>query len=107
MKSAAHCHKLIGETALAMTLSLYEEMMRRDEWYASWKKSHPGLGERGLANAFVKKNVGKMVEGARATLAEMLAGNAPETAKDQIAEALILDKSLQRGRLSGQQMIAR
>jgi len=106
MKSAAHCHKLIGETALAMTLALYEELMRRDDWRKKWKEDHPGLGEKGLANAFVKKNVGKMVEGARATLAKMLALPGEEWEKEQILEALILDKTLQKGRLSKQQIIA-
>lgn len=94
----AHVHKLLRETAQSMCHALYDTLMHKNEWYDEWKRQNPGLGAKALEARFVAKNWGTLVEGARATLAGMLGMPYPEALKEQIYEALLLDRTLRRGR---------
>ena len=104
-KSGAHCHMMVAKTAQEMAAVLYDEVMLNDEWYATWQAKHPDASPRGLQEAFVKKNWSQMVEGARATLAKLLTSSLDDVIKDQIAEALILDKTLVKGRIENHQLL--
>jgi hypothetical protein len=104
-KSGAHCHLLIAKTAQDMTRALYEATMQNDTLFTEWKRQHPGMSGSGLENAFVKKYWPAAIDGARATLAHMLTLPGDEGLKETIAEALILDKSLIKGRKDNVQML--
>ena len=94
----SHCHKLIAETAQAMAHELYDTLMHNNQWYARWRKNNPGASAKALESRFVARNWGKLVPGARATLAGMLNGPTDQTLKEQIYEALLFDSTLTRGR---------
>lgn len=105
-KMAIHAHKLVAETAKAMAHELYDTLMQDDLLFTTWKKQNPGLGPKGLENAFVKRNVDKCVEVARATLAVMLRNPATDEAvKETIYAALCLDQQLVRGRKNPMQVL--
>lgn len=97
-QTSAHAHKLVAQTATQMAHEVYDELMRRNDWYALWKEGHPGASAKGLEELWVRRHWGDFVEGARATLAAALAGPLPEHLKEEISEALILDNTLIRGR---------
>lgn len=104
-RSGAHVHHMVRDTAVAMAHEAYDALMQRNDWYALHKSEHPGASAAGLEKAWVNDHWAQYIEGARSVMASMLAGPIPDTLKDQIAEALILDKSLVRGRVTGQQML--
>lgn len=101
-RPSAHAHKLVKETAEAMAHELYDTMMKDDFWYRYWKKSNPRIADqpKQLEMAFVRKNLPKLLPQARATLAQMLRTTPDEKLKETIYEALILDATLVRGRVS-------
>lgn len=100
-----HCHKLVLTTAVEMAHELYATLMSDNRWYTRWKKLNPDLvngpvaDTRELEERFVARNVAKLVPQARIALAKCLASPAlDEQQKSIIYEALMLDKSLMRGR---------
>lgn len=98
-RPSKHVHKMVAETAKTMCHEVYDALMQRNDWYALWKSQHPNLSSSvALEEAFVRKNWGKYVDGARATLAGMLSSPLDETLKESIMEALMLDNTLLRGR---------
>lgn len=97
-KSGAHCHKLVAETAKALTHELYDRLMGDNRVFAQWKKDHEGMNARQLEDEFVRMNWGKSIPVARTTLALILRGPLDSHLKEQISEALILDNTLVRGR---------
>jgi hypothetical protein len=96
--SGKHCHFLIAETAQAMAHSLYDDCMRDNKIWLQWKEMCPELTRTDLEDRFVDLLWPKLIEQARATLAKMLSGPYDQVLKDQIADALIKDGSLRRGR---------
>jgi hypothetical protein len=89
MMRKLHCHKLVAETAKEMAAAVYEELAKRNEWYAL----NPSQ------KAFVEATYGSLIEQARQVLANMLASNSvPLEQKEAIFEALVLDKTLKFGR---------
>lgn len=100
-KSGAHCHILVAKTAQDLTRELFDAVMQDNKIYEEWKGKHPGASKKGLEEAFVKKYWGQAIEGARATLAHMLTLPLDEVLKEEIADALILDKTLMKGRAEG------
>lgn len=104
-KSGAHVHILVAKTAQDMTRVLYGAMMENDAIYKKWREDHEGMTSREIEDAFVKKYWNRAIEGARATLAHMLTLPGDDSLKDEIAEALILDKQLVKGRASGVKML--
>ena len=101
-KSGAHCHKLVKETAIEMAHECYAALMHRNDWYWDWQAAHPNMGPKALERFWVNQKWGEFVEGARATLAGMLASPIDEELKIQIYDALCLDQSLIRGRVDKQ-----
>lgn len=97
-KLPIHAHKLVAENANELCNVIYDNVMSSNAIRAEWKRQHPGLSEKGLRNAFLKKNVALCLPAARATLAGMLSLPYDESLKDEILEALVLDKSLVAGR---------
>lgn len=92
------CHPLIKQTAQEMAGEIYEELMKRNEWWESWKKQHPGMGTKALEKLFIRKAWAGLVPQARATLAGMLAGPYDEGLKSTIYDALLADGPLRQGR---------
>lgn len=98
-RPSAHAHHLVHETAVAMAHELYDTMMRDDHWFKYWKKENPGLGRAALEEAFVERNISKLLPQARASLARLLtSGGIDELQKEEIYDALLLDATLVRGR---------
>ena len=83
------CHQLIADTAKSLARSLYEKMASR---------SNEFFKEVPSEELFVAKVWPGLVEDARSTLIDMLAGNYPEELKEQIHKAIVLDNTLTRGR---------
>lgn len=96
--SGAHCHFLIAETAMAMAHELYSMAMRDNKVYAEWKAQCPELTPGILEERFCELLWPRLLEQARATLTKMLSGPYDQVLKTQIADALILDNTLRRGR---------
>lgn len=97
-KLPVHAHKLVAENANELCNIIYDNLMSNNAIRAEWKRQHPGLSEKGLRNAFLKRNIANCLPAARATLAGMLALPYDSALKDEILEALVLDKSLVAGR---------
>lgn len=106
MSSGAHCHKAIRKVARGLAAACYDEVMRDDLVFKTWKSQNPEIAGKPklLLLAFVNRNWGRFVEGARTTLALLLRQPIDERQKEEIMEILVLDKSLVRGRMSGQQI---
>ena len=94
-----HVHFLIAETAEAMARSLYDDLMKDNRRYKAFKKLCPDLTPQELESRWIALWVPKLLESARATLAQMLTTNIPEAQKETIADALVKDNILRRGRL--------
>jgi len=88
MTQAPFCHTLIRETAESMAKSLYEKLAVKNDFFAANPKETP----------FVAKMWPVLIEEARATLVNMLSLPYPEQLKEQIADAIIKDNTLTRGR---------
>jgi len=84
-----HCHKMVAETARGMAAAVYEELAKKNEWYAL----NPSQ------TIFVETTYGSLIDQARQVLANMLESKTvtPEQ-KELIFEALVLDRSLKGGR---------
>lgn len=92
---AGHCHELIAKTAQDMARAVYEELAKRNDWYAL----NPDM------ETWIKAKWGLYITEARSTLAGMLNTHISETLKEQIADALVKDNSLQRGRSNNLQLV--
>lgn len=101
-RKVSHAHWRVATLAKEMAHEVYDELMKRNDWYSTWKNAHPGASSKGLETIWVKNNWPKFVEGARATLAGMLAKPYDEDLKNSIYEALIDDSTLVRGRKNPQ-----
>jgi hypothetical protein len=97
-RPSRHAHHLVHETAVGMAHELYDYMMLDDGWYRHWKRQHPELSGKALEDAFVERNISKLLPQARAVLAQMLQTTQDEKTKEAIYEALTLDATLVRGR---------
>lgn len=96
-----HCHPLLRATAIEMAGDLYDLMMKNNLQYAEWKKLHPDLKTAGeLEIRFLELKWPELLEDARATLAQMLSGNASEELKTTIHDALVKDNALRHARLA-------
>lgn len=88
--SRSACHVLIARTAKEMAGVAYDEYaLKNNEWY----RKHPDR------NLYIAEAWSLFIHPARGLLARVLAEkNIPESYKQEIYEALILDNSLQKGR---------
>lgn len=88
-------HRLIAKTAQALAGELYERLMGDNLMYELWRNQNPGLGSAALERKFVRVNAEKCLEVARATLSGLLLSpGLDEKVKDEIVEALSLDRTL-------------
>lgn len=94
-----HAHPLVAKTAVAMAYSLYDDVMRDNTVYATWKKICPELTPKILELQFVKLMTPHLLAPARATLAQMLSMPTNAALHPEIHEALIADNTLRRGRV--------
>lgn len=88
-ESQTYCHKLVKETAQSMAKALYDSMCSRSNAFYEANPSE---------TVFVAGLWPTLVEEARATLVDMLAGGYPDALKEEIAAAIIADNTLTRGR---------
>ena len=90
-------HSLIVETARAMAHELYDTMMLDNEWFAAWKAANPaGASAKALERNFVRRNLTRLLPGARAVLAASLATLADAASRETVYNALLLDAELVR-----------
>lgn len=80
------CHPLVAETAREMAAALYEEEAKNNDWFAL----NPDQEQ------FVSLTAPRLLEQARATLAQMLGGTSDEVLKKEIYQALVMDNTLRR-----------
>lgn len=98
-KSGAHCHIMVAKAAQGICREMFDSLMHHDELFAKWKARFPeGTSTKTLEEEFVKKNWGDCIPAARATLTQLLTQPIADVLKEEIAEALILDKTLIKGR---------
>lgn len=86
-------HRLVATTAHDMAQALYERWARDNVFYRKFR------GARGR-KLFVERAATALLPEARATLAGMLTRDYPDAVKAGIHEALTLDATLTRGRIS-------
>lgn len=91
MPRTYHAHRLVAKTAQDMAAAVFEELMKRDKFYAAYAESHPTVPRKKLQEHFIRKNFWRYLDQARHTLTDMLRGNYPESLKDEIADALVKD----------------
>lgn len=77
-------HKLIADTAKQMAAEVYEVLAKDNAFFRRFPRRRH----------YVAAQWPVFVPDARATLAQMLTGDAPQGVKDQIEEALMLDRPL-------------
>lgn len=104
-KQPVHAHRTVAEQANELCNVLYDELMSNNTLRNAWRAQHPGMAERGLRRAFLRRNIAKCLPAARATLAGMLTLPIDEDLKESILEALILDKTLVAGRAKPAEII--
>lgn len=92
----ANAHIMVAKVAQGIAEELYEVCMSNNDLYAYWKAMCPELEKPLLQKRFVELMVPHLLDAAVATLAKMLTGAASDVLKDQIADALIKDKALNR-----------
>lgn len=86
-------HKLVASVAHELAEARYEMWARDNTFY----KKFPGRKGR---REFVRRAQSALIPEARAQLARMLTMDYPESVKDAIHGALIMDNTLTRGRIS-------
>jgi hypothetical protein len=90
-------HKLVMETAQSMAAEIFDELMKRDEWWKMWKERYgDDKSQEALQRIFIRQASPKLLAGARAVLANLLTTTVDPTLKDQIEDALLLDATLVR-----------
>ena len=97
-RPSKHAHELIKETADKLCEELYDRVMHDNAVREQWKKTWPLENEEGLRKKFKKRYLPQMIEPARATLSGMLSLSLPDSLKESIYEALLLDATLVLGR---------
>jgi hypothetical protein len=81
---AAYVHRLIKKTAVEFAQTFYEDAAHDNDFY----KMYPD------AKTFARRQWKYFIEPVRQTFVHMLTTEMPEAAKEEIAEALILNQQL-------------
>lgn len=105
--NAAAAHRLVRDVAVDFAHEAYAALMARNDWYDALKRANPGVTPEWLEKGWVNMHYPRFLEAARAQMAGMLAGPQDGPLKEQIAEALMLDNTLTRGRASGAKILGR
>lgn len=106
-RNAAACHTMVRDTAVALAHECYDSFMQNNVYYESWQASNPGLRRDEYEKVWVNENWARFIPAARANLAAVLKQPLEQGLKDTIAEALILDATLVRGRKTPAQVLGR
>lgn len=85
-------HKLIYATSVEIAGAAYNELALDNAWYARHRSQV----------VWVRKHWKNFIVAARETLGGMLGGNYPESTKQEIYDALVLDSSLPNMSLKNQ-----
>jgi hypothetical protein len=97
-----HVHPLVAATAVDIVMESYDALMHHNEHWSAFKMQFPDATSKELEQIYLEFNWGKGVQAAREMLARMLdpkvSPSIDEKAREQIHEALILDRSLVMGR---------
>jgi hypothetical protein len=100
----AHVHPMVADVAVSIVMESYDSLMHHNEHWAAFKGQFPEANSKELEQIYLEHNWGKGVEAARMTLARMLdpsmSPGLDEKAREEIHEALVLDRSLMMGRRS-------
>lgn len=107
-KSAATVHKVIRDAAVGIAHETYEALMSRNDWYKLWKDEWPELAfhPEKLEKKWVNLHWAQYIEPAKAALVALLNSPVPEVLKEEIANALVLDRQLVRTREAGTRIVA-
>lgn len=97
-RPSAHAHRQVARTAKALAAEMYDKFMHDDALAAAWRAKNPGATPRELELRFVRRNLAKCLPVARAIMAQILVTSSDDALKRSIHEALVLDRSLIRGR---------
>lgn len=95
-KNLQYCHELVRDTAKALAGAIYESAMVHNENYEIWQRMCVDLPKAKHQDEWIRLMWPRMLDDARATLAQMLAGPISEDLKSRIHNALILDSELRR-----------
>jgi hypothetical protein len=88
------CHHLVGKTAEELAGAWYEDVCHDNQYHKLFVTLFPGPTSQ---KDFIRTCWGEFVPLARAILAKMLSNSLyPDAMKNEIAEALILDRTLPR-----------
>jgi hypothetical protein len=94
-----YAHAQVLNLATEMAHETYMDIMERDnELYAEWKSMCPELTPEKCEEMFVEMIVPKLLDPARAILAQMLGMDQYKHLHESIYEALIQDNILRQGR---------
>lgn len=96
VKNLQYCHELVRDTAKALAGDVYEAAMMDNDNYATWKLLCNDLDDKFMQAEWIKLMWPRMIDDARATLAQLLGTSKNELLKEQIHRALILDGELRR-----------
>lgn len=95
-----NAHRLIAETAVKLAYACYEEWMGANN--DLYRKMRENLTNKQIETVFVAKVAPTLLEEARLALTDCLAepdSVVPQSMKDEIAEALILDTDFRANRV--------
>lgn len=81
---ARHCHEMLMKVAKEFAGTFYEEAAHDDNFYHFYPNQ----------KFFIERNWPRFVPHVRRTLVTMLGGNYPEPMKQDIYQALMLDRSI-------------
>lgn len=96
-----YAHEQVLAVAKEMAHEVYSDLMSADnELYSDWKKQCPDLTPEKCEELFCELLIPRLLEPARATLAQMLGNAAYEHLHESIYDALCKDNILRQGRIA-------
>ena len=100
-------HREVMKVARAAAGEHYEVLMKDNLLFTTWQKKNPGKTPKQLESIFIEKTWPMYIRFARTTMTLLLSRpDVDEKTKEQIHEALVLDKSLTIGRYDQDEVMA-
>lgn len=104
--NGAHAHKLVAIHAQELAYILFNELAQDNRLFEAMKKRWPrATTTKALERAFMLSVWPRCIGASRATMAGMLNLAIDPDVKEAISEALILDRTLRKGRINPSQII--
>lgn len=104
--TGAHVHFQVKKVAEGLAHALFDELMSRNEIFATFKQQHPDLTTTQMEAKFVAHLWPQLLDQARATMAGMLRSPAySDEMKEEIMDILVKDQSLVKGRKNPAQVM--